>query len=286
MLERIYVEIGNVCNLNCSFCHKTTRQSRVMSVEEFSDIVSKIKDKTKYVYLHVLGEPLLHKDLPRILNLSEQNGLRLCITTNGTLLNQKGQYLLNCDAVHKVSVSLHAPEGNGKTELLDYLKSVTDFATQAAEKGIYVVLRLWNKDSAEGVGQNSQNENIKAFLKACFTDEWLPHGKGLRLTKNIFLEYDGVFTWPADTKGEIKEQGFCYGLISQIGILADGTVVPCCLDSDGDVALGNIFPESLDDILNSKRAKEIKNGLSKGILTEAFCQKCTFKNRFKVTKQT
>lgn len=281
MLERIYVEIGNICNLNCSFCHKTTRQSRVMSVEEFSDIVSKIKDKTKYVYLHVLGEPLLHKDLPEILNVAKKNGLKLCITTNGTLLNKRKEPLLNCGAVHKVSVSLHAPEGNGQTELKNYLDGVVDFANAAAEKGIYVVLRLWNQDSFEGKGENRQNSFIESYLRSHFSDEWLPHGKGLRLSRNIFLEYDGVFTWPAESTAEKSEQGFCYGLISQIGILADGTVVPCCLDADGDVALGNIFTENLDDILNSKRAKEIKNGLSKGILTEAFCQKCTFKNRFK-----
>lgn len=284
MLERIYVEIGNVCNLNCSFCHKTIRENRIMSVLEFERVVSKIKDKTKYVYLHVLGEPLLHKDFPEILNVAKQNGLKLCITTNGTLLNKRKEPILNCGAVHKVSVSLHAPEGNGQTYFKNYLDGVVDFANAAAEKGIYVVLRLWNQDSFEGKGENRQNSFIENYLRAHFSDQWLPHGKGLRLARNIFLEYDGVFTWPAESKAQKTEQGFCYGLISQIGILADGTVVPCCLDADGDVALGNIFSQNLDEILGSKRASDFKNGLAKGKILEPFCQKCTFKNRFKIKK--
>lgn len=282
MLERIYVEIGNICNLNCSFCHKTKREKRVMSVDEFKAVVSKIKGNVKYVYLHVLGEPLLHKDLPEILKLASENNLKICITTNGTLLKTKGEYLLNCKAVHKVSVSLHAPEGNGQTELKDYLKNVTEFSSLAAEKGIYVVFRLWNEDSAEGKGKNTNNTFIEEFLKAYFTEDWKPHGKGLRLARNIFLEYDGVFTWPAESSVDKKERGFCYGLSSQLGILADGTVVPCCLDADGDVPLGNIFNQSLEEILNSKRSKDIKNGFLNGKAVEPFCQKCSFKNRFKV----
>ena len=281
MLERIYVEIGNVCNLNCSFCHKTKREKRQMSVDEFSEVVSKIKQKVKYVYLHVLGEPLLHKDLPEILEIAGKNNLKICITTNGTLLKTKGECLLNCSAVHKVSVSLHAPEGNGENELCNYLNNVTDFAKSAAEKGIYVVFRLWNKDSAEGKGQNTQNSFIESFLKSCFTEQWKPHGKGLRLERNIFLEYDGVFTWPTDSDGEPKNNGFCYGLISQVAVLSDGTVVPCCLDADGDIPLGNIFDKNLEDILNSKRALDIKNGFLNGKVAEDFCKKCTFKNRFK-----
>ncbi len=282
MLERIYVEIGNVCNLSCSFCHKTKREKRIMSADEFKLIVSKIKDKVKYVYLHVLGEPLLHKDLPEILQIAKDNNLKVCITTNGTLLKEKGELLINCGAVHKVSVSLHAPEGNGEDKLQNYLEGVTAFSKAAAEKGIYVVFRLWNQDSLEGKGKNIQNSFIESFLKACFCDVWKPHGKGLRLSRNIFLEYDGVFTWPASSKGEKQQEGFCYGLSSQIAVLADGTVVPCCLDADGDVPLGNIFTESLDEILNSKKAQAIKNGFLNGKAVEPFCQKCTFKNRFKV----
>ena len=281
MLERIYVEIGNVCNLSCSFCHKTKREKRIMSVDEFKLIVSKIKNNVKYVYLHVLGEPLLHKDFPEILKIASEKDLKICITTNGTLLKLKGDYILNCGAVHKVSISLHAPEGNGKSELKDYLKSVVTFSKLAAEKGIYVVFRLWNEDSAEGKGQNTQNRFIEGFLKSEFTEAWTSHGKGIRLSKNIFLEYDGVFTWPANSAAMNAEEGFCYGVISQLGVLADGTVVPCCLDADGDVPLGNIFTQSFEEILNSKRLKDIKNGFLNGKVSEPFCQKCTFKNRFK-----
>ena len=282
MLEQIYVEIGNVCNLNCSFCQGTTKKPRQMSCKEFEIICDKIKHHTKFIYLHVMGEPLLHPQLDSILKIAKLHELKVCITTNGTLLDKKSEILLqNNTCLHKISISLHAQEGNGIEELDEYLKNVAEFAKNAAENGIFVVFRLWNRDSTEGFGKNLKNEEIEATLKSYFKEEWSSKGKGFRLSKNVFLEYDGVFTWPSQSGAEKELDGFCHAMSKQIAVLADGTVVPCCLDSNGEIELGNLFCQSLDEILESPKAKAITNGFKQGKIVEPLCQKCTFRRRFK-----
>ena len=283
MLERIYVEIGNICNLDCSFCQKTTRKNRQMSEEEFAEVCRKIKGHTKFIYLHVMGEPLLHPSLDAMLKIAGSEGLPVCITTNGTLLYGRGDIILdNFESVHKVSISLHAPEGNGITDYDDYLKSACDFAKAASERGIYVVFRLWNGDSDEGLGKNSQNGRIESCLHSFFGGEWQKRVRGYRIAKNTFLEYDGVFAWPSSSKAEDKDEGFCHALSNQAAILADGTVVPCCLDSNGEITLGNIFESDFADIMSYDRATAMKNGFKNGKMVESLCKKCTFARKFKI----
>ena len=283
MLERIYVEIGNICNLSCSFCPGTSKAKRQMSEAEFAAVCEKIKGHTKNIYLHVMGEPLLHPKLDGFLKIAKENGLSVCITTNGVLLGKTGQVLLdNSKTIHKISISLHALEGNGRNIDRDYLKIVSDFAKEAALRGIFVVMRLWNQDSAEEMGKNTQNAEIEAFLQGEFDAQWQLRPRGYRLAKFIFLEYDGVFTWPSDSKAEKLEEGFCHGLSGQAAILADGTVVPCCLDANGQLELGNIFRSSMGEILESPRARAILEGFASGKIVEPMCQTCTFARRFKI----
>lgn len=282
MLERVYVEIGNICNLSCSFCTGTRRAKRQMSVEEFSQVCEKLRGHAKYLYFHVMGEPLLHPCLESLLTVAGGMGFLVCITTNGTLLPRVGEVLLkNREAVHKVSVSLHAPEGNGMKAQREYLDGVTSFAKRASDAGIYTVFRLWNRDSAEGNGKNEQNTDIEAHLKAVFSGEWQTRPRGYRIAKNTFLEYDGVFTWPTDSRAEEQDEGFCHGLSSQLAILCDGTVVPCCLDANGEIPLGNIFETTLDEILQGEPACSIRKGFEKGKFVAPLCKKCTFARKFK-----
>ena len=283
MLERAYVEIGNICNLSCSFCPGTKRAPRQMAEEEFREVCQKLCGKVKFLYLHLMGEPLLHPSLDAFLGIMREYDFKACITTNGLLLKERADILLShSDTVHKVAISMHAPEGNGMSaEIEQYVSEVLQFVSEAAEKGIYSVLRLWNLDSAEALGKNSINRRIEELLRDFFTEPWQKRPRGFRMAKNIFLEYDGVFVWPEESTAESIENGYCHALTQQIGILADGTVVPCCLDSEGAISLGNIFESSLFEILSSDRAQNMLSGFSSGRLCEPICQKCTYARRFK-----
>ena len=90
MYSRVYVEITNICNLRCSFCHGHSRPPRQMSRDEFCRVLQQLQGKTQYVYYHLMGEPLLHPQLPEFLSLAAQEGFRSVITTNGTLLDKCG----------------------------------------------------------------------------------------------------------------------------------------------------------------------------------------------------
>lgn len=270
-LKKAYVEITNVCNLSCTFCHGTKREKKFLSPEDFRLFAQKIRPHTEYIYLHVLGEPLLHPQLKEILTVCEELRFKVTITTNGTLLREKADILLSCPALYKVSVSLHSFEANEKgTVLEDYMTSVCSFAAKAAKNGVLCVFRLWNNG-----GQDKLNADIHALLSDRFPGPYKENRSGITLAKNIYLEYGDKFDWP-DMSAGATGAGFCMGLRDQIAVLCDGTAVPCCLDAEGDIPLGNLYEQSLDEILSSDRAQRLINGFSAGRAEEELCKRCGY----------
>ena len=274
MYNKVYIEITNICNMNCSFCHGHSRVPRRMSKEEFEFILDKLTQHTKYIYYHLMGEPLTHPLLPDFIKLAGEYGYKSIITTNGTLLNKRKDELLSA-GVHKVNISLHSFEDGDDNSYISYVSSLADFAKAAADTGTIVVFRLWNKGYDGG-----KNEIALNLLSQNITGDWAENTRGIRVRDKIFVEFGERFEWP-DSNAEIKgNKFFCYGLKDQFGILADGTVVPCCLDSDGVINLGNIFSEDINSILSSERATAIAEGFKQGKASETLCQKCGYVQRF------
>ncbi len=275
--NKVYLEITNVCNLNCSFCHGTSRAPRFLSCEEFEILAGKLVPYTDYLYLHVMGEPLLHPALDDILGTAEALGLRICITTNGTLLREKlGILLAHAPQLHKLSISLHSAEACG-TELLPYLEGCVEAARVLSASGVISALRLWNL--GEG-GRNAENGKILDLLHRAFPATWNENRSGFKMAEKCYLEWGEKFDWPDLGAPEYGKAVYCYGLCDQLGVLSDGTVVPCCLDSEGDLALGNLFGDELADILASPRALAIVEGFRNRNAPEALCRRCGYATRF------
>lgn len=274
-LKKAYLEITNICNLACSFCPGTKREKRFMSPEDFGLLAGRLRPYTDYLYLHLMGEPLLHPELEEILERAGELGFKVIITTNGTLLPKRGELLLSSPAVHKVNVSLQSFEANPAGELEKYVSACAAFARAAGEAGKLCVLRLWNRK-----GLDSLNSQIEALLLPHFPKPW-PESRGsLRLGERVYLEPGERFDWP-DMEVEDRGQScFCYGLRDQIGVLCDGTVVPCCLDHEGDIPLGNLFLQGLPNIMSTERARNIYSGFSKRQATEPLCRRCGYARRF------
>ena len=277
MLDKIYLEITNVCNLDCSFCHKTSRAKKLMSAQEFDLLIDKLAGKAKYLYFHLMGEPTLHPLLPDFIDIGRKKGFIPMLTTNGSLLGTKGERLLE-HLPYKISISLHAPEANPAFADENYLNNCISFARKAAERGCIIALRLWN------VGTDADNSEIVNKLHNEFSGEWKPirGGTSLRLSERLFLEYGEHFEWP-DLLGErfpADTDCFCYALRNHIGILVDGTVVPCCLDAEGTLALGNLFDTPLDEILASPRARAIYENFTNRRAIEPLCLRCDYARRF------
>ena len=274
MYKKVYVEITNICNMSCSFCHGHKRAPRRMSEGEFSLILDKLRGYTDYIYYHLMGEPLTHPDLPRFLKMSAERGYKSIITTNGTLLKKRGEEILEA-GLHKVNISLHSFEEGSDEKYAEYVGSLCDFAKRATDMGVIVVFRLWNKGCDGG-----RNGMALKLLHEEIDGDWLENTRGIRIRKGMYLEWGDRFEWP-DENADIKgEKFFCYGLSDQFGILSDGTVVPCCLDSDGVISLGNIFDADPGDILGSDRAKNIVDGFKCGKASEELCRRCGYAQRF------
>ena len=274
---KVYLEITNQCNLSCSFCHGTRRAPRTLSAADFRTLAEKLVPFTDYLYLHVLGEPLLHPALEEILDISASLGFRVCLTTNGTLLGERRALLLShAEHLHKVSISLHSAEANG-VPVGSYLGGVLDTAASLAGHGVVTVLRLWNLGER---GENAENDAILAALRTRFPEPWHENRRGTTLAPSLFLEWGERFDWPDLDAADHGAVGTCYGLRDQIGVLSDGTVIPCCLDSEGDIALGNLFEQDLSDILAAPRATAILDGFRCRRAVEPLCRRCGYAQRF------
>ena len=273
MYSRVYVEITNICNMNCSFCHGHHRALRQMTEAEYAHVLQQLAGKTQYIYHHVMGEPLVHPLLPRFLEMARQAGFRTMLTTNGTLLDSRGDALLGT-GLHKINISLHSFEGHEPDHHRQYIDKIVAFAEKANRSGTLVSLRLWNNGFDEG-----RNQATLALLKEAFPWQWVKNTRGYRIRDGLFLEWGDRFAWPDLNATDYGTQVFCYGLLDHFGILCDGTVVPCCLDSEGSIALGNVFQEKLSDILSSSRANAIAEGFRCRTAVEDLCRRCGYAQR-------
>lgn len=286
--KKFYLEITSVCNLSCSFCPPTERQKQYITLEEFSERLDQIKPHTDYIYLHVKGEPLLHPRIGQLLDISHEKGFKVNITTNGTLINKKRKHLLNKPALRQMNFSLHSFDGHiGSEDKEGYVKSILSFVREATSQSELIVsLRLWNltQDNTKNM-EKQRNRDLLEMIEKEFDldykiEEKVKPGSGIKIAERIYINQDYEFQWPALHEEEDDGKGFCHGLRNQAGILADGTVIPCCLDGEGVINLGNIKNHSFSDIIEMDRAKNIVEGFSRRVAVEEMCRKCGYRKRF------
>ncbi|MBE5965776.1 MAG: radical SAM protein [Lachnospiraceae bacterium] len=286
--KKIYIEITNVCNLKCRFCPPTARQAEFMEIETFRHILDQIKPYTDYIYFHVKGEPFLHPQLDQFLDISYEKGFHVNITTNGTLIHKVRDKLITKPALRQINFSLHSFDGNeGLNRKEDYINHILSFIREAKEKSkVIISLRLWNLDNNNRI--NQEKKRNKELLEIIEEEYNLPYkiqelvspGRGIKLADRIYLNQDYEFQWPDLKEEEDDGNGFCYGLRKHIAILVDGTVVPCCLDGEGIINLGNMKDTKFAEILAMDRAIHMIEGFSRMEAVEELCRKCGYRKRF------
>ncbi len=283
--KKVYIEISNVCNLQCTFCPEVERDKRFMEPALFQKAVRAVAPLTEEVCFHLMGEPLLHPQFDAYVDFCGTLGLSINLTTNAILLNTERSSALLHPAVKQINFSLQSFESNfPEKENTEYLQRIFDFTHQAlrVRPDLYLNYRLWN-NGVEGAPASNDRmiEKIKQGLGVAFNDftdvRWK---KSAKISGRVYLHLDSRFQWPHPGHPVRSTRGFCHGLSSHIGILADGTVVPCCLDKEGVINLGNCGTQKIDDIIDGIRAKSIHDGFQNGLLVESLCQKCTFITRF------
>lgn len=279
--KKIYIEITNICNLNCKFCLPDNRKKEYISVDNFEKIISQIANYTDIVCLHVKGEPLLHKDLAKFLTILDKYGLKTNITTNGILIKETLDILKNSKAIRQINFSIHSVTQNKNIDCGKYLKNIFESALELTNNSeIKISYRLWNLND---LNNNSENfeiiELIEHYYNLSNLKEQLKLSSSIQLRPNIFINQDTIFEWPSLTNAIINTHGRCLALKDQIAILVDGSVVPCCLDNDGNINLGNIYLANFEEILISERVLNIINNFQNGKICEELCRKCGFLKR-------
>lgn len=262
MYKKIYLEITNNCNLNCSFCIKNNRQKKFMDINEFQIILNKIKDKTKFLYFHVSGEPLLHPKINEFINLAKEKDFDINITTNGYLIKR----IIDNKNIRQINISLHSYDEKYNKSLDDYLKDIFE-VIENLSNNTYFSLRFWanNENNSEIIKRLEKYFNKKIELRT-----------GFEIIKNVFISMNKEFIWPDLNNNYYNEIGTCYALKDHIGILSNGDIIPCCLDANGIIKLGNIFNDKIDDIIDSERYQKMLNGFKNNYKCEELCKKCNF----------
>lgn len=262
MFKKIYIEITNNCNLNCDFCIGNNRSKKFISKDEFSYVLDKLEGYTKYLYFHVMGEPLLHPDINELIDMAKDRYF-INITTNGYLIKR----IENNKNIRQVNISLHSYDERYKKSIDNYLEDIFNTCDKLVSNGTYIKYRLW-------VGNDNRDILISKLEDKYGVNIGEEHS--VKLATNVYYEVEEEFIWPSMDNDYYCEEGSCMGCRTHIGILVDGTVVPCCLDSAGIINLGNVYKQDLNDIIGSEIFNSLKKGFMENKKIHELCKKCNF----------
>lgn len=274
--RHIYLEITNICNLSCPFCSSDNRQKEYMSLEDFKKYALMCKEYTNSLYLHIKGEPLMHPHLVAFLDYLQEIDMKVKLTTNGDFISKYQDILLDYSNILRINISLQSLITKELKEVEKYLNNLVTFLDQASIKGaISISLRLWN--DKEDIKVTEYNNYIKQFLKDYYHQEFLD---SKALIPHVYGSIEDKFTWPSEERTDNLERTKCLGGSTHIGILVNGDVVLCCLDSSGQTTLGNLKEEPLSKIVESNFFNQVVSDLKNGKPSFDICKKCTYRNRF------
>jgi len=265
MFKKIYVEITNNCNLNCEFCAHNSRKKMFLSEDNFKILLSKLNGYTKYLYFHLMGEPLLHPNINKFINMASKS-FNINITTNGYFINR----IKDNKNIHQINVSLHSFDDKKNISIDDYLNNIFDSVDMLRDIDTIINFRMWTDNIYKDyiLRKIEERYNIKIIGNTKIDDKF-------------YFEYETEFIWPDLNNNYYAEEGSCQGLRTHIGILVDGSVVPCCLDYDGKLSLGNIYKDDLDEILNNQEYVAMKEGFKNNKKIMELCKHCNFYDRIK-----
>jgi len=283
---RIYIELTNVCGLSCSFCPTKELPSKEMDLVFFESVIKQAKHYTKEIACHVVGDPLTQSNLNDYLNIIHRYGLKAMLTTSGYFLKKHSYDTLFHPCVKQINISLNSFNKNDTSLTFEqYITPVLNLCHEKLkrEEELFINLRVWNLDVM--MSERDFNEILFDKLSSPFDTSlsldaiYAERPKSIRLASKILIHFDNYFEWPS-LKNKNYGDGICQGLTSHIAILASGKVVPCCLDCDGIIELGDLHENSLETILSAKRTSAMIEGFKEGKAVEELCQKCSYKDRF------
>lgn len=274
LYKKFYIEITNQCNLNCDFCHNTKRPLAMLLPRGFQYILNEIKPFGNNLYLHVKGEPLLHPKLKEFLDIAAANNCQVNLVTNGSLLDNYKSDFFNHPALKKISISLHSLDFNRLSET-DYFKKIILLINHSK---CYLELRIWDYNL---LNQSSKLRKFVALIEEYFQINFL--NENFKINSRISVSYERKFIWPTNSENNQLKYGRCLAYKLMLAVLVDGNVVPCCLDGEANLVLGNIFETKISQIILNSRYQKMIAGFKNNQIVEPLCQNCDYRLRFEKT---
>lgn len=268
-MKRVYLEITNACNLDCPFC-SYTKAGEYMDIEDIDDCLIQIKQFCNYIYLHILGEPLLHPEFNRILDLLDEYGMYLQLVTNGTLLD-KYPDILDHACLRKLSISVHSVKDVDVSD--SYFETINRLIESETDKAIE--LRFYDR--------NRLDDKLNAYLDELYGRYEIKETSrdgSYKLNDHTYIYFQELFRWPHIEDETISEYGYCHGGTDMIAINVKKDVTLCCLDPLAHNAIGNLEKSSLKQILNSELYNSYLENIRNKRLIFPLCQKCSYRSRF------
>ncbi|MBU0721600.1 SPASM domain-containing protein [bacterium] len=285
MMQKVYIELTSKCGLSCDFCPSSSRTLSTMDKELFAKINREVKAFTKDIAYHVVGDPLLLENIREYLDISHEAGLNVHITTAGYYLKARHVEILNHPAIKQINFSLNSYRGNTLPVSLEtYLAAIAEFtlAFRTLNTKSFINYRLWNKED-----DDSHQEYNREVMRIMFEklgekqpDTYENQNTGLRVLSKVLFNFDSLFEWPSLDAPFVSDTGYCHGLSSQMAILSDGRLVPCCFDYEAKINLGNVKDEKIGKILDTPRSQNIIEGFKNNRVVEELCRHCAYRTKF------
>ncbi len=260
------IEPTNNCNLDCVMCprQEMTRQIGDMNTELFERIIDDLKGKTEFVWLQDYGEPFLASNIFDLIQAAKARGLRTGISSNGTVMTDK---IIRNTLDSGLDYLIFAFDGATKhtyekirvgadfDRVTQNIHRFLDFKKRTRSK-IYIVIQC--------ICMEQTRDEIHQFIKT-----WRIEGvDGIRIRQLTYSGREGQFRNDPGRRP-------CYWLWSNPHIKQDGTVVPCCQDVNGKLALGNIKNASLGELWNGKKMQQLRQMHIEGQQGEIpLCKEC------------
>ncbi len=268
-MKRVYLEITNACNLSCPFCTYKKGNS-FLTLEEIEDCLIQIRPFCDYIYLHILGEPLLHPDFEKTLDLLDSYGFKLQLVSNGTLL-YKYPDILKHSCLRKLSISLHSISNVDIDN--KYFKTI-DRLIENNDK--VIELRFYDRDNLDDRLKNYLLELEERY--GCSDTKRI---NSYKLKDNLYIYFEKMFRWPYINDPIISKNGTCHGAIDMIAITSKLDVTICCLDPEAHNRIGNLKKDKLKDILESKEYLDYVESFRNHKLISKLCERCGYRLRFR-----
>jgi len=264
------LETTNNCNLRCTMCpiNHMTRQTGYMELPKFRKIIDEIAPYAELVYLHGLGEPLLHPDIIEMVRYCRSRRVKTGISTNAMMLTEEMSAKLLEAGLDYIFLAF---DGATK-ETFERVRKNADFSrVDKAVRG-FLAMKDKIKNSNFTVVQMIVTPETE-HEKELFLERWkdVKNINAIRIKREFDLRFlnrtpkpEGICDKP------------CFYLWRQANIYWDGTVSLCCMASNNEQLLGNIFDYGgFGKVWRSEKMRQARDLHIKGKWREIpICRKC------------